>query len=94
MKFVLNMSFSPHFVALFDAENHLVETISWENFREGSQYVWNFLDKHQIGHGTDLTFIGGVSGPVDSLRCGLVERLLTRSPIVLVYPCTRLELIW
>ena len=71
MQFILNMSFAPHFCALFDAENALIEKIVWEDFKKGGEEVWEFLDRHKI-YEQNLTFIGGVSGPggFSSLRAG------------------------
>lgn len=66
------MSFAPHFVALFDVDDHLVAHETWEDFRAGGEIVWQFLEKHDIGKSVDLDFIGGVSGPggFSTLRVG------------------------
>jgi len=72
VKFILNVSFAPHFVALFDVDDGLVASESWDDFRAGGQIVWDFLGKNKIGEDVDLTFIGGVSGPggFSTLRVG------------------------
>lgn len=66
------MSFEPHFVALFDAQNQLVASEKWTDFRAGGEIVWGFLETYKIGQALDLTFIGGVSGPggFSTLRVG------------------------
>jgi len=72
MKLILNVSFAPHFVALFDADDQPLDILEWDDFRSGGQKVWDFLGTHKIGNGLDLTFIGGVSGPggFSTLRVG------------------------
>lgn len=69
MKLILNVSIDPHFVALFDAQDCLVDQMSWADFKTGSRHVWDFLEKHQI---KSLDFVGGVSGPggFSTLRVG------------------------
>lgn len=72
MKFILNMSFAPHFVVLFDEKNVEIDRLEWEDFRAGSQHVWDFLGRHKIGTETKLSFVGGVAGPggFSTLRVG------------------------
>lgn len=57
------MSFAPHFAVLFDAENTEIARLEWDDFRAGSQYVWDFLDRYKVGTETTLSFVGGVAGP-------------------------------
>ena len=63
MKLIINFSFEPHFVALYDDTDVLVNSATWTDFKQGSKYVWDFLEAHKIGKEIDLNFIGGVSGP-------------------------------
>jgi len=69
VKIILNVSVDPHFVALFDATDNLVDQVSWTDFKTGSQRVWDFLEHHKI---ETLSFIGGISGPggFSTLRVG------------------------
>lgn len=69
MKLIINVSLEPHFVALFDADNQLVDQLTWDDFKTGSQRIWDFLEKHQLEY---LDFIGGISGPggFSTLRVG------------------------
>ncbi len=60
MKFIINTSLDPHFCALFDKKEQLIEAVRWEDRRKTGQIVWDFLEKHQ---GEEFNFIGGVSGP-------------------------------
>ncbi len=71
MKFILNTSFSPHFCAFFDEKNKLLASTHWEIPKEDGQRIWHFI-KEQLTPDSQLTFIGGVSGPGSfaSLRAG------------------------
>ncbi len=71
MKFILNTSADPHFCALFDAQNNLIEQKSWTIKRRDGAEVFDFLKKHDIKN-LDFSLIGGISGPggFSSLRVG------------------------
>ena len=62
MQFVLNTSFDPHWCALFSEAGELVAESHWNTPREDGPKIWEFLQTH-LKPETQLTFIGGVSGP-------------------------------
>ena len=68
MKFILNTSVDPHFCALFDEANNLIERQTWENRKLDGQEMFDFLKNHE----GKITFCGGVTGPggFSSLRAG------------------------
>ena len=59
MLFVLNTSLDPHFCALFDKDQNLIDQVSWEDRKQDGRSVFEFLEKHP----EKLSFIGGISGP-------------------------------
>ncbi len=60
MKFILNTSLDPHFCALLNEEDGIIDQLIWDDRRKTGKIVWDFLAKHQP---TDLSFIGGITGP-------------------------------
>ncbi|MCF7917979.1 hypothetical protein K9L27_03205 [Candidatus Gracilibacteria bacterium] len=78
MKFILNTAVDPHFCALFDENNELIERREWTNRRMDGREVFEFLNKFHLGFkkiqnpGLSFTFLGGVAGPggFSSLRAG------------------------
>jgi hypothetical protein len=68
VKFILNTAIDPHFCALFDEANNLVERKTWENRKMDGKEMFDFLTKQTAS----ITFCGGVTGPggFSSLRAG------------------------
>ena len=68
MKFILNTAVDPHFCALFDEGDHLIERRDWVNRKLDGSEMFDFLKKHE----GEITFCGGVTGPggFSSLRAG------------------------
>ncbi len=62
MKFILNTSLDPHFCAIFDTNNILIDYLEWTDRRRTGEIVWNFLEKNKISE-KKINFIGGISGP-------------------------------
>jgi len=62
VKFILNTSLDPHFCALFDAQDVLIDSLRWTNRKRTGQIVWDFLEKHEISE-KEMNFVGGISGP-------------------------------
>ena len=62
MKFIINASVDPHFCALFDAQNNLVDKIEWTTRKTDGKNIFDFLQKHNISK-LNLSLIGGISGP-------------------------------
>ncbi len=60
MKFIINTALDPHFCALFDDEDNVIEKVTWENRRKDGESTWNFLKKYDL---SEIDFVGGVSGP-------------------------------
>lgn len=69
MKFILNTAVDPHFCALFNADGVRISYHTWENKRNDGRELWDFLKQYNI---SEITFLGGVSGPggFSSLRVG------------------------
>ncbi len=68
MKFILNTAVDPHFCALFDEANNLIERRDWTNRKLDGKELFSFLKTHE----GPLTFCGGITGPggFSSLRAG------------------------
>ena len=62
MKFLLNTSIDPHFCALFDTQNILVDKQEWTIKKADGIKVFEFFEKHKFQN-IPFTLIGGVSGP-------------------------------
>jgi len=60
MKFILNTAIDPHFCAIFDKNNNLIERVVWENRKKDAEMVWSALNKCDLDK---INFIGGLSGP-------------------------------
>ena len=71
MKFILNTSVRPHFCALFDDQDKLIDIQKWEEHRRDSEETFSFLKKNKADS-LPISFVGGVSGPggFSSLRVG------------------------
>lgn len=69
VKFILNTAVDPHFCALFDERGTRLFYRTWENRRDDGKEIWQFLQQHTL---SEITFLGGVSGPggFSSLRAG------------------------
>jgi len=68
VKFILNTAVDPHFCALFDEADNLIERKDWINRKLDGSEMFDFLQKHK----GEITFCGGVAGPggFSSLRAG------------------------
>jgi len=60
VKFVLNLSLTPFFAAVFDEENILIEKIFCRELKNSSAKIWNFLQKFEI---KKIAAAGGICGP-------------------------------
>ena len=69
MKFILNTAVDPHFCSLFDVSGKRLAYHEWKNRRDDGKEIWQFLQHYTV---SEITFLGGVSGPggFSSLRAG------------------------
>jgi len=62
MQFIVNTAVDPHFCALFDSDNTLIEQKKWDQRNTDGQQIYDFLKKHDIAN-INLNLIGGLTGP-------------------------------
>lgn len=60
MKFILNTAIDPHFCAIFDESDKLLEMRTWVDRRQDGVEVWDFLQKYDV---TQIDWCGGIAGP-------------------------------